>query len=431
MISHASVIIRADSVGILTDPWQFGTAFNDSWSLLIEPAPLEEYLDQIDYLWISHEHPDHFHIPTLKSLPEEFKKRVTVLFQESSDHHKMVNAFTKLLGFEKVRLMPHKTWIELAEGVEAYCYHSRQLDSALAVRSGGKIALNINDTEMSERDLETVRQDLGPIDVVLNQFSIAGFEGDPESLSSEAAVVIDDMVRDHRALKAKVSIPFASFVYFSKEDNRFLNEYANSIENVVDRFDSESLDLCVLAPGDTFDIDAALQNGIARDHFAAIYSKIDQLPIGNVDPVSLSQIEAAFLKRCEKLRRMHGLALKLLAPVTIEIPDICECVTVDFARGTFRAGAAAEPDLTINSQPLMFTFAQDFGLQTLGVSGRYRIHKRHSNWFRHRALMAMTNAGIGLSLRKALRPGQIAFFWNRRNDLVHQLRHRISRTVRP
>ena len=81
---------------IWTDPWLFGKAFNDSWSLL--PAQFEANLyKRINYLWISHEHPDHFHIATLKSLPT-VKERVTLLFQENNSDMKVIS-----LGYSERR----------------------------------------------------------------------------------------------------------------------------------------------------------------------------------------------------------------------------------------------------------------------------------------------------------------------------------------
>jgi hypothetical protein len=61
------------------------------------------------------------------------------------------------------------------------------------------------------------------------------------------------------------------------------------------------------------------------------------------------------------------------------------------------------------------------------VSGRYKLIQNFKRWFRYRTLFAMLNAGIGLSVRKALRPSQLGFFWRRRGDLVGQLRYTISR----
>ena len=70
IISHASVFIDLGEVKLLTDPWLFGNCFNDGWSLkkanLSEENITQDEINSITHLYLSHEHPDHFHIPTLK-----------------------------------------------------------------------------------------------------------------------------------------------------------------------------------------------------------------------------------------------------------------------------------------------------------------------------------------------------------------------------
>jgi UDP-MurNAc hydroxylase len=83
LVSHASVVIESHGLRIWTDPWLAGKVFNESWSLFPSAAFDPAMLDNIDYLWISHIHPDHFHIPSLSALPAEFKARVKVLFQDN------------------------------------------------------------------------------------------------------------------------------------------------------------------------------------------------------------------------------------------------------------------------------------------------------------------------------------------------------------
>ena len=65
LVSHASVIIETGSVVLWTDPWLFGRAFNESWALQPEVPRerIEPWLPRITHLWVSHEHPDHFHVP--------------------------------------------------------------------------------------------------------------------------------------------------------------------------------------------------------------------------------------------------------------------------------------------------------------------------------------------------------------------------------
>lgn len=427
LISHASVLIEVDGVRILTDPWQSGTAFNDSWRLLAPAADLEPLLDGIDYLWISHEHPDHFHIPTLRSLPDSFKQRVTVLFQRSSDHQKMVKALTGMLGFPNVRLLDHREWTRLENGVDVYCYQSRQLDSALAVRGSDATILNINDCEMSEGDLDRLKGDVGEVDVLLNQFSLAGSDGIEDALRGVAAQILDNVVRDHRALDAKTTIPFASLVYFCCPDNAWINRYANTPGRVAKRFEEEGLDLTVLMPGDRYEVGSAHDSGSALARWEQIYAGLDTLPLDEPEKVDFETLEAAFRKQRAKLLDLHGtLPLRFLKPVVIEIPDLGR--KVEFSLGNEGLPEARGPaDLEIHSQPLQFMLSTPFGLQTLGVSGRYRLRRNLKNWFRYRTLFALMNAGIGLSPKRMLSREQLGFFWRRRAGLMDQVRYRIQR----
>ena len=63
-INHASVVIKHDDVALLSDPWYQGDAFHKGWNLLHElnDSEIQELLEQITHIWISHEHPDHFSI---------------------------------------------------------------------------------------------------------------------------------------------------------------------------------------------------------------------------------------------------------------------------------------------------------------------------------------------------------------------------------
>ena len=65
LVNHASVLIESNGTSILSDPWFFGPAFNGGWSLLFEnkEEEIKNILSRTKYIWISHEHPDHFSVP--------------------------------------------------------------------------------------------------------------------------------------------------------------------------------------------------------------------------------------------------------------------------------------------------------------------------------------------------------------------------------
>ena len=67
LITHACAILKDEECSLIFDPWFFGTAFNDGWCLKQEIDPSTLDLASITHVYISHEHPDHFHIPTLKN----------------------------------------------------------------------------------------------------------------------------------------------------------------------------------------------------------------------------------------------------------------------------------------------------------------------------------------------------------------------------
>lgn len=424
LVSHASVIMEVGGVRVLTDPWQFGKAFNGSWSLLSEPHRLDEELETIDYLWVSHEHPDHFHIPTLKSLPEAFRRRVTVLFQENHSG-KMVKAFKDMLGFENVRVMPHRQFIELRSGVKAYCFHSRQIDSALALKGEGLTIFNVNDCELSKRDIADVKADLGRIDVILNQFSIAGFDGFEERLGEAGAAVIAKYVRDTVEFKAKYTIPFASYIYFCCSDNKFINKYVNTPRQSVEALSAIGRDSIVLRPGDRWTVPEPWDNSEPLRFYDAAFGSLEGRSYEVAPVIAFDKLQATFSKLSRHLQEKYGkIVLGRLKPVVVDVPDLGEKIRFDFISGRSER-TLNEPTLRINSQPLDFCFSNPFGVQTLGVSGRYRLLSSDPNWARVRIICALNNAEIFLRMKYLLRPKLLRYFWSRRKGLTQQVIYRL------
>ena len=427
LISHASVVISTD-VSIWTDPWLFGKAFNDSWSLLPEPAMDESLYESVDYIFISHEHPDHFHIPTLKSLPEEFKSRVTILFQENNSD-KVFKALNRL-GYPNTRALPHDKVVELTPETKVYCYQNGSMDSGLGVMSGGKTVFNINDCEINEKDCKRIRRSLGKIDVALNQFSIAGYSGyvDREKhLPGQAEGVLKKMLSNHIDLQAAVTIPFASFIYFSSEDNCYINQYGNKPQDAYDYFVSHGQKMAVLFPGDTYAVGTEHDSTSALERFRSIYSDESAFSIDKSVPKSLDEIQTAYQKLAAHLHDKYPkFLLRRLKPVTVKIPDLDTTVTFSVADGELREDPGADPDLIVKSQPLHFGFSFPYGIQTLGVSARYTLIRNFPNWRKHRILFAFNNAELYLRPRFLFTGKNLSFFWNRLPGAMNQLAYRFK-----
>jgi UDP-MurNAc hydroxylase len=403
-IGHACVVLECSGTSILMDPWLSGKIFNNSWTLRPQPIFDSALLDGIDYLWISHEHPDHCHFPTLGSFPDSLKQRVTILYQ-TRDSEKMIAAF-KGLGYRRFRLLPHRELVSLNDDSSAagktkvYCYHAGLMDSALAVLDDGQVILNANDARISNGECKLVLKDLKHVDVLLNQFSLAayaGFEPAARYLAERARQILQNVSEVHRTLDAKATIPFASFIYFSSEDNKYVNPFANRVADAYNYLNRRGQTAVVLYPGDTYQVGATHDSSEALRRYDAL-PKWDELPYDPIEAKPLDAIFEAYKAMAEQMRERYSRALlTLLRPVAVRIPDLDKTIVFSLANGTIEeAFGSPLPDLSINSQPLWFGLKFPFGIQTLGVSARFTLHRNFRNWKRHRIIFSLNNGGIYL-----------------------------------
>jgi UDP-MurNAc hydroxylase len=430
LVAHASVIVEAAGATIWTDPWLSGKVFNNSWQLVAPPVFAPAWLDTIDYLWVSHEHPDHFHLPTLRDLPAAFKRRVTLLFQELPTD-KMARAFERL-GFANIRLLPHRARVSLRPGLEVYCYQVGQMDSALAVMSEGTCLVNLNDAEADAGDCRIIRGDLGPATVVLNQFSLAGYGGEhdrDQRLPRKARAIVDNMLANHRDLGAAATIPIASFVRFCCEDNAYVNAHANTPGAVAEAFAQAGLRLDVVAPGEVYEVGAAWDSRPALKFWDEAFARALGEPLDRAPPVELAAIVAAGRALAGKLAEHYpGWLLRAwLSPVTVRVRDLGVTLVLDLARGRCEPVDGEDADLEVCGQPLLFALGQPFGVQTLGVSARLLVRRNAAAWRRHRILLSMYNAEVFLMPRELLTRRNLAHVRARLRGGLRQLRYQLAR----
>ena len=88
-LNHASYLLESDKSILLFDPWFEKGAFNNGWQLYYQDIKNEEVVKYLKksrkeiYIWISHEHSDHFNIPFIKSL-KAFNLKPIFLFIKQS-----------------------------------------------------------------------------------------------------------------------------------------------------------------------------------------------------------------------------------------------------------------------------------------------------------------------------------------------------------
>jgi hypothetical protein len=142
-LGNATLVFYEDGRPVLaTDPWLTGRCYSGSWALdrKLTDQELQAVLDA-EYIWISHGHPDHFHIPSLALLPRG--KKILLPDHYAPD---MKNFLTGQ-GFD-VEVMPYRRWKTLSDGVRCLCLDNENQDAILLVEAGDSLVVDLNDSPL-------------------------------------------------------------------------------------------------------------------------------------------------------------------------------------------------------------------------------------------------------------------------------------------
>lgn len=246
-VNHASFVIDSETndgarLRILCDPWLGETAFDDGWSLLSPSKFSFQDFSSITHIWFSHEHPDHFHPPTLSKIDKRHRKDISILFQETRDGK--VAGHCRELGFKEVILLKSGRWHRLSDSFSILCNSHGMMDSWCCFKADSLTILNLNDCILDQKNLlKYIRSLVGNVDVLLSQFSYAqwiGNRNDSNLRRGSAASVLNRLNLQVRTIKPAYTIPFASFVRYCHRENAYMNDGMNTIRDVVRAIDKDT-----------------------------------------------------------------------------------------------------------------------------------------------------------------------------------------------
>ncbi|MGH7787915.1 MAG: MBL fold metallo-hydrolase [Candidatus Binatia bacterium] len=260
-LGHACIMLESGGTRVLMDPWLVDPGYNGTWW---HYPPLElgaRDLPRIDYLIVSHLHPDHYDPPTLAQLD----KRTQVVI--ANFKRKRLRDGIAALGFERIT--------ELDYGVDLRCGSGGLIvqlvkpdrpwdDAAILLRDGATTVFNCNDCHLDEATLTRLGNE-HRIDLTFLTFTGAswypGCFDFPLGSKIERALYskhghLDEFVNWARLLKAKRAVPAAGNVAMLAEDQLFLNTpmYANTPGDAIEalRVAAPEIDGVQMNPGDTW-----------------------------------------------------------------------------------------------------------------------------------------------------------------------------------
>lgn len=377
-VNHAALVVEHADIRLITDPWIQGLVFNNSWAHVSPTRFTYKDFQNISHVWFSHEHPDHFNPPDLDCIDRQTRAGISVLFQQTVD--RKVIDYCKRIGFANAReLVPrHQYW--LPNGMCLMCDKaSNETDSWLYLRADQTSLLNLNDCVFrTKRELERIKSLVGTVDVLFTQFSYANWQGnrdDVERRRGAARKKIEQMRAQIAVLRPRFVVPFASYVWFCNENNFFMNDAVNRIEDVFTILaEIPGIVPVVLYPGDVWTVGSHHESISSVEKYCGDYESVvstrSLFRSPKIDLDTLEEAAEGFRRRSLDLNARR----KLLAyrPCRIFLKDHAVPVAFSFKEGLRRNSYDAQLcDVALGSQALKYCFDHAWGFDTLLVSGMF------------------------------------------------------------
>ncbi len=270
-IGHAGFLLKTEDVNILIDPW-FYPAFFNTWFPYPNNRFMEDVLlnEKIDYLYLSHEHEDHFD----KKFLSKFDKDVKIICADFPSPI-LIDELDEL-GFKNLICLGHEETFDIDDKIKCKMFldNSHSEDSALLIDFDGFKFLDINDCQMNLKSIPKV-------DLMTCQYSNASwfpqcYNYDKETMKTKISE-LNDILKQKLVDKVKHSspryfIPSASpcvflnpsMFHFVEGDTTFLKWRDDYWPNSVDAFFKETfpnIDVVELSVGNSINID----DGIVED----------------------------------------------------------------------------------------------------------------------------------------------------------------------
>ena len=238
-INHACLIIKMGNITFATDPWIHGSAFCNGWWLSDEsPIDSFETLNDCDFIYISHNHPDHLHPQSLKKIRNDMPILTGNFLSDSTKE------YLHYLGFSNVVAMDFSSSLvnhEKEVMISVLKSGDFRDDSGLLFQHGNfKCLLTVDSNFLNFGKLPSV-------DLLCSSFA-GGASGFPlcfENYSEEEKKAV--ITRNRGAIKAtnisnikiakpRFFMPYAGFFTESAERDRYIKE--RNIKNGVEDFES-------------------------------------------------------------------------------------------------------------------------------------------------------------------------------------------------
>ena len=430
VVSHACALVEHGSVGLLTDPWWSESIFNCSWELLQGTVEVGDVLTDVTHVYVSHEHPDHFHVPTIRRI----HSFISPIFLLCPTADRRLEKWFEREGLQYC--LVGRNGVRLSDELNFHVFANGLYDSWSVLSTPTGAIVNLNDAKPTSRELSAVRRRFGPVSVLLTQFGFAEWPGscdDTAKIAQTRARYLGKLSKQVQQLKPSYVIPFASFVKFSHEENEWANLHQVSILEAADCIHkSGSIPLVVapneatvvlknMTPLDIAEVEKLNMRGIESWNTIRIHAMARPTKrSGNFVPLEdIATMVADFGKNLHRVnnRLLLWLAQQIFGvcgPVNILLVDhpFQPAIMIDPLRGIVTPCPHQTADVSMNSAALRGIFSTEFGADQIVVMMRFQSFNAEGATKLHKAfsIQTLNRCGIFFSFRRMTSASSIRLF---------------------
>ena len=232
---HATLSFDNDSKPILiTDPWLVGSSYWRSWWLQHYPNETElDYLKSTQNIFISHEHWDHAHFPSLKKFFSE-KKIFIPTFNSKKLRDTLLN-----YNFDVTELRPNE-WYKF-DKIKVMIITTYSEDSIMLFVYKDYLVLNNNDAKPSKKIVKKILdfKEANSLKlIILQSYSPASIVNSFRDVNKNVISIknkidyVNYIKNICKVLKANYFLPFASHAIFSRPDSEWANSHKVTNEDL-------------------------------------------------------------------------------------------------------------------------------------------------------------------------------------------------------
>ena len=291
-------------------------------------------------------------------------------------------------------------------------------DSWLYLEYDNKKILNCNDCVLDDpKAILNIKKYISKTDILLTQFSYANWYGNREDNKLRSYLAKEKLNRIKMQcdeFEVKYVIPFASFIFFSHEENFYMNDEINDVSAVNEYIlgNCKAIPI-IMKPNEKWDGCSIKNNISSLDYWESKYTSLKNKTLNQPNKEynleEIKKISIDFLNRIKNKNNMFLIRIleliNLLKPVYFYISD-----QNIYARFTWKYGFQQQKKIIpeknivkLHSESLIFLIKYDFGLDTLNVNARFEATIRSKrNMIRTFFITSLNNTGRYFTIRSVL-----------------------------